>query len=208
MRWSVSIAKRIMDVTVAVIGLIITLPLYPIIALLIKLDSKGPVFFKQKRVGLAKENETRYFNMIKFRTMRSDAEQNTGPVWASDDDPRITRLGRFLRKSRLDELPQLFNVLVGDMSIVGPRPERPYFVEKLDKSIPYYNERIYRIKPGITGLAQINCEYDSCEDSVKNKLYYDHAYAARITNFLEFIRTDLEIIFRTFNVILKGKGAK
>ncbi|MBN2372948.1 sugar transferase [bacterium] len=206
-RW-VLITKRIIDIILALTGLVLFLPLFPFIAIAIKLDSNGPVFFSQRRVGLVTKDKTGYFNMLKFRTMYADVESKTGPVWAVDDDPRITRVGRFLRKTRLDELPQLLNVLAGDMSIIGPRPERPFFVEKLDKSIPYYNERVYWVKPGITGLAQVNCEYDTDMESVKNKLYYDHAYAARITSFLEFLRTDFGIILQTLWVMVKGKGAK
>ena len=121
--------------------------------------------------------------------MYQDAEVKSGPQWATAADPRITRVGKFLRKTRLDELPQFFNVLRGEMSIIGPRPERPYFVKQLDTSIPFYSERIIGVKPGITGLAQIHCEYDTSLESVKKKLYYDHAYAARLTNFKEFILT-------------------
>lgn len=208
MNWWVLITKRMIDIILVLIGLVLFLPLFPFIAIAIKLDSRGPVFFSQKRVGLVTKDKTRYFNMMKFRTMYTDVESKTGPVWAVDNDPRITRVGNFLRRARLDELPQLFNVLAGDMSIIGPRPERPFFVEKLDESIPYYNERVYWVKPGITGLAQINCDYDTDMESVKNKLYYDHAYAARITNFFEFLRTDFEIILQTFLVMARGKGAK
>jgi len=205
---SVVIVKRIIDLILSVMGLALTLPFYPFIALAIKLDSRGPVFFRQQRVGLSTEDRLHYFHMIKFRSMRSDAEQTSGPVWAVDNDPRITPVGRILRKARLDELPQLFNVLIGDMSIVGPRPERPHFVEKLDQQIPYYSERINQVKPGITGYAQINCEYDTSEESVKTKLYYDHAYAARLTTFKQFLAADLEIMIKTVTVMFTGKGAK
>lgn len=205
---SVKIIKRIFDLIFSVIGIIITAPLFPIIAVAIKLNSKGPVFFKQERVGLETPEKSNTFNMIKFRTMYEDAESRTGPVWATDNDPRITRVGRILRKGRLDELPQLYNVIMGDMSLIGPRPERPHFVDELDKSIPYYNERVTGIKPGITGLAQINCEYDTSVESVREKLYYDHAYAARLTTFKEFVITELNIMFMTFWVMVKGKGAK
>lgn len=205
---SVRIIKRIFDVILSVIGIIVTAPLFPIIALAIKLDSKGPVFFRQERVGLDMPESKNTFRMVKFRTMYEDAESRTGPVWATDNDPRITRIGKVLRKTRLDEFPQLYNVLWGDMSLIGPRPERPHFVDELDKSIPYYTERVTGIKPGITGLAQINCAYDTSVDSVKEKLYYDHAYAARLTSFKEFLITDLYITFMTFWVMVKGKGAK
>lgn len=205
---SVRFVKRVVDLILSLIGIVITLPLYPFISVAIKMNSKGPVFFSQERVGLATEHETNRFKMIKFRTMYEDAESRTGPVWATDDDPRITKVGKFLRKARLDEIPQLFNVLPGDMSLIGPRPERPHFVTQLDESIPFYNERITGIKPGITGLAQINCEYDTSVASVKEKLFYDHAYAARLTGFKEFLFTDFNIIFMTFWVMIKGKGAK
>jgi lipopolysaccharide/colanic/teichoic acid biosynthesis glycosyltransferase len=205
---SVLIFKRILDIVLAIVGLALTLPLYPFIALAIRLESKGPIFFRQKRVGRVTDSGTTFFNMAKFRSMRADAETVSGPVWAVDDDPRITRVGRFLRKARLDELPQLFNVLAGQMSIVGPRPERPHFVDKLDQAIPFYNERVFQVKPGITGLAQIHCEYDTSEESVKTKLYYDHAYAARLTTFREFLRADFEIMIKTITVMFTGKGAK
>jgi len=205
---SVRIVKRIFDLVLSLIGIVLTAPLFPLIALAIKLNSKGPVFFRQERVGLETETKKSTFHMVKFRTMYIDAESRTGPVWATDNDPRITRVGRILRKARLDELPQLYNVLWGDMSLIGPRPERPYFVSELDKSIPYYTERVTGIKPGITGLAQINCEYDTSLDSVRTKLFYDHAYAARLTHFKEFVFTDLYITFMTFWVMVRGKGAK
>lgn len=208
MPFSVRIVKRMFDLILSLIGIIITAPLFAIIAVAVKLDSKGPVFFRQERVGLETDTSKSTFTMVKFRTMYQDAESRTGPVWATDNDPRITRVGRVLRKTRLDEFPQLYNVLLGDMSLIGPRPERPYFVDELDKSIPYYTERVTGIKPGITGLAQINCAYDTSVESVKEKLYYDHAYAARLTSFKEFVITDLSITFMTFSVMVKGKGAK
>lgn len=205
---SVRIAKRIFDLVLSLIGIVITAPLFPLIALAIKLDSRGPVFFRQERVGLETATKKSTFRMAKFRTMYQDAESRTGPVWATDNDPRITRVGRVLRKTRLDELPQLYNVLWGDMSLIGPRPERPHFVTELDKSIPYYTERVTGVKPGITGLAQINCAYDTSVESVKQKLYYDHAYAARLTTFKEFVIADLYITSMTFWVMVRGKGAK
>ncbi len=205
---SVRIVKRMFDIVLSLIGIVITAPLFAIIAVAIKLNSKGPVFFRQERVGLETLTSKSTFTMAKFRTMYQDAESRTGPVWATDNDPRITRVGRVLRKTRLDEFPQLYNVLLGDMSLIGPRPERPFFVDELDKSIPYYTERVTGIKPGITGLAQINCGYDTSVESVKQKLYYDHAYAARLTSFKEFVITDLSITFLTFWVMVKGKGAK
>ncbi|MBN1350590.1 sugar transferase [candidate division KSB1 bacterium] len=205
---SIRIFKRAFVLVIALVGIILTLPLYPILGLLIKLESKGPVIYRQKRVGLVTRDTIHYFYMLKFRSMYQDAEARGGPQWATDADPRITRMGKFLRKTRLDELPQMFKVLKGEMSIIGPRPERPHFVEKLDQSIPFYFERVIEVKPGITGLAQIHCAYDTSIESVKEKLYYDHAYAARLTSFKEFILTDLSIIFDTIAVMIKGKGAK
>lgn len=208
MPMSVRIVKRIFDIVMSLVGIVFTAPLFPIIALAIKLDSRGPVFFKQERVGLETSNKKTTFFMVKFRTMFEDAETRTGPVWATDNDPRITRVGRFLRKTRLDKIPQLYNVLWGDMSMIGPRPERPHFVTELDQSIPYYTERVTGVKPGITGLAQIHCAYDTSVESVREKLYYDHAYAARVTTFREFIFTDLQITLMTVWVMIRGKGAK
>lgn len=205
---SVRIIKRICDIIMSLVGIVLTAPLFPLIALAIKLNSKGPVFFTQERVGLETATKKKTFYMAKFRTMFEDAESRTGPVWATDNDPRITRVGRILRKTRLDEIPQLYNVLRGDMSMIGPRPERPHFVDELDLSIPYYTERVTGIKPGITGLAQIHCAYDTSVESVREKLYYDHAYAARVTSFREFLFTDLQITLMTVWVMLRGKGAK
>ena len=205
---SVRIAKRIFDIGLSIFIIILLIPLFILIAIAIKLDSKGPIIYRQKRIGLTTEKGTITFMLYKFRTMFNNAEQTTGPVWTSNEDPRITRLGKILRNSRLDELPQLINVLKGEMSIIGPRPERPYFVSRLDGQIPYYSERVFYVKPRITGLAQINLDYDSSVDSVKQKLYFDHAYAARISSLKEYIKTDFYILFKTFFVMINGKGAK
>jgi exopolysaccharide biosynthesis polyprenyl glycosylphosphotransferase len=164
------IMKRILDLSIAFLGLIISLPLVPIIAILIKLDSPGPILYSQQRVG----EGGRLFSILKFRTMFTNAERKTGPVLATANDPRITRVGRFLRKTRLDELPQLWNVLIGEMSLVGPRPERPEFVQEYENSIPLYGLR-HRVKPGITGLAQVVAKYDT---DVRDKLRYDLMYIA------------------------------
>jgi len=204
----VRFVKRFFDLMICVPLLFLFAPLFIIIAIAIKLDSRGSIIYKQKRMGLTTEKDTEFFYLYKFRSMVNDAEQATGPVWATDDDPRITRVGRFLRKTRLDELPQLWNVLTGKMSIVGPRPERPHFVTQLDAQIPYYSERVFYVKPGITGLAQINLDYDSDIDSVKQKLYYDHAYAARTSSLLEYLKTESYILFKTLWVMISKKGAK
>jgi lipopolysaccharide/colanic/teichoic acid biosynthesis glycosyltransferase len=138
--------------------------------------------------------------------MRADAEVASGAVWATEEDPRITRVGRFMRKTRLDELPQCIDVLRGDMSIVGPRPERPQFFNKLESAIPFYSERTYGLKPGITGLAQVTLPYDSSIEDVRAKVLHDHAYALRLSAPGRWLATDLSIIFRTFAVVILGKG--
>lgn len=189
-------AKRIIDVVVSFFILIFTSPVLLAVAAAIKIDSKGPVFFSQERCGLDGEE----FKMIKFRSMYQDAEKKTGPVWSQKDDPRITKVGRFIRKVRLDEIPQMINVLKGEMSLVGPRPERPYFVEKLSKEIPYYKRRL-KVRPGITGWAQVKHKYDETIEDVKTKLKYDLFYIENIS-----LRTDMKILFRTVFVVLFGKG--
>ena len=190
--------KRIFDVVFAVVGLVFALPLIPLLALAVKLSSPGPVFFSQVRLG----KDEKRFLLRKFRTMRQDAEKLTGAVWAKKDDPRITSIGRFLRKTRLDELPQLFNVLMGDMSFVGPRPERPEFVESLNEKIPYYSKR-HSVKPGITGWAQVRYPYGaSLEDSFE-KLKYDLYY---IKNYS--LKLDFFILLETIKVVLFGKGGR
>ncbi|SDB57910.1 sugar transferase, PEP-CTERM system associated/exopolysaccharide biosynthesis polyprenyl glycosylphosphotransferase [Desulfonatronum thiosulfatophilum] len=190
--------KRLLDVTSAGLGLLLTLPLFPVIALLIKLDSPGPVFFRQTRVGQRDEE----FTLIKFRTMRQDAETVTGAVWAQQDDPRITKLGHILRKTRVDEIPQLINVVLGDMSLIGPRPERPEFVSELKKVIPYYSERHF-VKPGVTGWAQVCYPYGSSVEDAVEKLRYDLYYIKNLS-----LLFDIRIILRTINVVLFQEGSR
>ncbi|MDZ7266244.1 MAG: exopolysaccharide biosynthesis polyprenyl glycosylphosphotransferase [candidate division KSB1 bacterium] len=190
------LAKRATDVLVSLLVLVLGLPLWLLIALAIRLDSPGSTFYRQERVG----KHGRIFEVIKFRSMVTNAEQLTGPKWAEKDDPRITRVGRFLRKWRLDEVPQFLNVLRGEMSIVGPRPERPYFVEKLRKEIPLYPRRL-RVRPGITGWAQIKGAYDATLEDVKQKLQYDLFYLENMS-----LRMDLKIILHTIYVMLAGRG--
>lgn len=188
--------KRLMDIVISFIFLVITLPVSLITAVAIKIDSKGPIFYKQERSGM----NGRIFNMIKFRSMVKDAEKKSGPVWSTKDDPRITRVGKLIRKVRIDEIPQMVNVLKGDMSLVGPRPERPYFVEQLAKEIPLYKRRL-RVRPGITGWAQVKHKYDETIEDVKTKLRYDLFYIENMS-----LRNDFKILFRTIFVVLFGKG--
>jgi len=190
------VVKRFLDMTLAFAGLLITLPIMAAIAVAIKLDSPGPVLFRQPRLG----QSGAVFILNKFRSMRQDAEKETGPVWAQERDPRITRVGAFLRLTRLDELPQLFNVLVGHMSFIGPRPERPEFVFELQKVIPFYMERLC-VKPGITGWAQVKYRYGASVQDSLQKLQYDLYYIKNLSLFL-----DLLILLNTVQVVLFARG--
>lgn len=189
--------KRVTGFILSLVGLILLSPLILVISILIKISSHGPVFYKQGRVG----ERGKIFNLLKFRSMVDNAETN-GPVWAENDDKRITRVGRWIRKWRLDEVPQMLNVLKGDMSFVGPRPERPYFVEKLRKEIPFYDQR-FSVKPGITGWAQIKYRYGASKEDAMEKLTYDLYYIKNLS-----VLFDLLIIFETIKVVLFGKGAR
>ena len=188
--------KRLTDIFAALFVLVFSSPLWVLISIAIKLDTPGPVVYSQERVG----KDGKIFKMHKFRSMRADAEKETGPVWAPKHDDRVTKVGRFLRNSRLDEIPQFINVLDGDMSLVGPRPERPYFVDKLSKEIPLYHRRL-KVRPGITGWAQIKQGYDRTIDDVKSKVRYDLFYIENMS-----FRMDIKIILYTFYVMLMGKG--
>jgi len=190
--------RRLLSIVISLTGLILALPLIPLIMLAIKLDSEGPVFYAQTRVGKL----DRPFKVFKFRTMRVDAEAETGPQWAGDNDPRVTRVGRFLRTSRLDEIPQLWCVLKGDMAFVGPRPERPEFVEWLSQEIPYYKVR-HMIRPGITGWAQIKYKYGSTVEDAREKLQYDLFYMKNAS-----IGLDLMIMFLTIKIVIQRRGAQ
>ncbi|ENM5725127.1 sugar transferase [Vibrio mimicus] len=203
---SITVFKRTMDLLGAIVGLILLSPLFPIIAFAIKINSSGPVFYKQWRVGKSLPDRVILFEIIKFRTMYQDAESRSGAVWATDNDPRITPVGRFLRKTRLDEIPQLFNVLKGDMSIVGPRPERPGFYKKLEDAIPYFAERTYGLLPGITGLAQVNQGYDTCIDDVRRKVAFDHSYALSMYSLRSWFNTDVSIMLKTVMVMVGSRG--
>jgi lipopolysaccharide/colanic/teichoic acid biosynthesis glycosyltransferase len=236
---TVRVLKRAIDISGALAGLALSLPLFPAIALAIRLDSPGPIFFRQRRAGqlLPPQAGQQYrfveFDMFKFRSMRNDAEKHTGAVLATKGDPRVTRVGRFLRKTRLDELPQFVNVLKGDMSLIGPRPERPELMVNLALTIPFFEERMRGVKPGISGYAQVSLGYngrppegspvaafaasltnpfqlegvdDSDADNMRMKLLYDLAYVASLEQLSTFLRTELWIIFNTPLVMLFGRG--
>ena len=236
---SVRLVKRCIDVAFAGAGLLLLGLMLPFIALAIKLDSPGPLFYRQRRASCLRATanggrcQFAVFQMLKFRTMRTDAEARTGAVLAAENDPRVTRVGRFLRRTRIDELPQFWNVLKGDMSLVGPRPERPELLENLTLAIPFFEERMRDCKPGITGMAQVSLTYSggapegsrlkAVEDSLVNpygfeqargaladdmrtKLLFDLAYVASLERFSTFLMTELWVIAQTPIVMLRGLG--
>jgi sugar transferase (PEP-CTERM system associated) len=190
--------KRVGDIVLSIGMLLVALPVMALVAVLVKLDSRGPVLFRQERVG----QNGRIFTLNKFRSMRTDAERASGAVWATTNDPRVTRVGRFLRRSRLDELPQLFNVLAGNMSFVGPRPERPEFVRLLQRDIPFYMGRL-AVKPGITGWAQVRHQYAASVEDTLEKLQYDLYYIKNLSPFL-----DLVVLLHTIQVVLFARGSR
>jgi sugar transferase (PEP-CTERM system associated) len=189
--------KRLLDATAAAVGFVLILPLLVAIAIAVKTTSRGPVLYAQRRVG----RDGRIFVMWKFRSMRQDAEAGTGAVWARVGDTRVTKVGRILRRMRLDELPQLWNILVGDMSLVGPRPERPEFVSELTRAIPFYGQR-HTVKPGLTGWAQVRYTYGASTEDAMRKLQYDLYYVKHMSVFF-----DIFIILRTIKIVLTGRGA-
>jgi lipopolysaccharide/colanic/teichoic acid biosynthesis glycosyltransferase len=243
---SVRVVKRLIDVAGSLLGLAITLPLFPLIAAAVYLDSPGPILIHQKRAGELGSGsgddgegdepgkpQFREFSMFKIRSMRPDAEELSGPVLASENDPRITRVGRFLRRTHIDELPQFLNVLAGDMSLVGPRPERPELAEQLAMAIPYFEERMRDVKPGITGLAQVTLGYsgkpppgselmpfagdltnpfrvegaeDAVADHMRMKLLYDLAYGGAMEDLRTFVPLELSILVKTPLVMLLARG--
>ncbi|MBN1421156.1 MAG: TIGR03013 family PEP-CTERM/XrtA system glycosyltransferase [Planctomycetes bacterium] len=185
-------AKRIVETAFALLFLAAASPVIVVVAILIKLDSKGPIFFRQERVGRG----GRIFKVVKLRSMFADAEQRTGPVWASEGDPRVTRVGKWIRRFRIDEIPQMWNIIRGEMALVGPRPERPHFVEILKSEVPYYAKR-HAVRPGLTGWAQVNYPYGSTIEDARRKLEYDFYYIKHVSLFL-----DLFILAKTFKTIL------
>ncbi|RMF11264.1 MAG: TIGR03013 family PEP-CTERM/XrtA system glycosyltransferase [Alphaproteobacteria bacterium] len=191
------VIKRLFDISASLILLFLSLPILVTTAIAVKLTSPGPIFYRQERVGQFGKT----YNVMKFRSMRNDAEKE-GPVWARQNDTRVTPVGRFIRSTRIDEIPQIFNVLKGDMSFVGPRPERPVFVEELAKQIPYYSER-HQVKPGITGWAQINYPYGASIEDAKQKLQYDLYYIKNYSIFLDFL-----ILVQTLRVVLWPEGVR
>lgn len=191
-------SQRLISLVVSVIGLLVCLPVIPFIVLAIRLTSPGPILFRQKRVGQG----GKIFDCYKFRTMRVGAEAETGPTWANKDDPRVTPVGRFLRRSRLDEIPQLWNVLKGDMNLVGPRPERPEFMDWLKAEIAHYDLR-HTVRPGLTGWAQIRYRYGSTLEDTREKLCYDLFYIKNMSAGL-----DLLVLFHTMKIVLLGRGAR
>jgi lipopolysaccharide/colanic/teichoic acid biosynthesis glycosyltransferase len=236
---AVRVAKRGVDIVMALLGLLLAAVFVPFLMLAIRLDSRGPIFYRQKRAAGIREHgfggrcSFVTFDMLKFRSMRVDAEKGTGAVLADENDPRVTSVGRFMRKTRLDELPQLWNVLVGDMSLVGPRPERPELFENLALAIPFFEERMRGCKPGLTGLAQISLGYSgrppkgsavaelsdglvnpfklehvegSEADDMRTKLLFDLAYVASLEHFGTFVLTELMIILKTPWVMVRGLG--
>jgi exopolysaccharide biosynthesis polyprenyl glycosylphosphotransferase len=193
-----ALLKRLSDIIIGVALLSLTLPLMALTMLAIKIDSSGPGFYRQQRVG----RFDKPFTLLKFRSMTTDAEAGGNPIWAQQNDPRITRVGRFIRATRIDELPQLVNVLAGEMSLVGPRPERPHFVEQLSRAIPFYCQRSY-VKPGVTGWAQINFPYGASVEDAREKLAYDLYYLKNRSLLL-----DAAVLVSTVRVVLFGDGAR
>ncbi len=218
--------KRALDIVLSVVALVLLAPVMLAAALAIRVTSPGPVLFRQERIGIDRRrggdrrrtrrsvaverrrgdrrvlcNPGRPFTIYKFRTMVADAEAAGAPVWARSGDPRITPVGRFLRRTRIDELPQFFNVLRGDMSIVGPRPERAYFIRRIERTLPEFNQRL-RTRPGITGLAQVTIGYTNTDEGLREKLRYDLDYIRRLG-----LRRDIGILLRTVGVVITGKGA-
>lgn len=238
MRLSVRIAKRVIDVAGSLVGLALTAPIVPLVAVAIRVDSPGPVLFRQRRAGRLRYADGRRFefeefDILKFRTMCDDAERETGAVLAAANDPRITRVGKILRKTRVDELPQLWNVLAGSMSLVGPRPERPEILANAAAAVPFFEERMRDVKPGVTGLAQISLEYTgkprpgtalaelvdqltnpfdlegaegALADDLRFKLLQDIAYSASLEDFWAYLRMELRILWQTPLVMLSGWG--
>jgi lipopolysaccharide/colanic/teichoic acid biosynthesis glycosyltransferase len=194
-----------MDKISGLLGVLIFVVLMPFIAIGIKLSSPGPVLYKQLRVGQTTDTHTNLFYIYKFRSMRINSESKKD-LWTEVNDTRIYPFGNFLRKTHLDELPQFLNILKGDMSLIGPRPERPSLFPYIIKHIPFYEERLYWVKPGLTGLAQITYRYDKTIEDVKRKVAFDHAYGIYLTKPMIWFKTDVRIVVKTITLVLLGKG--
>ncbi|UJZ94138.1 sugar transferase [Photobacterium damselae subsp. damselae] len=198
--------KRLCDIVLSLLGLGLTLPFWPLIALAIKFNSKGPVFYRQLRVGKIEQETVDLFEIIKFRTMYHSEKNQADLSWAKKADPRVTSVGRFLRDTRIDEIPQFINVLRGDMSLIGPRPERPELCGSLQNALPFYLERTAGLKPGLTGLAQVNHGYDNTIEDVKEKIGWDHAYAVTLGSPWQWLKMDIYILIKTIKIMLTRKG--
>lgn len=205
---SVRVVKRAVDLTGASLGVLFSLPLVPLIALAIRLNSPGPVLYRQARIAKDDLGRPYEFLMWKFRTMRIDAEADGQAVWAQQQDPRVTEVGAFLRKARLDELPQLLQVLRGEMTLIGPRPERPSISDELSLQLPAYDDRLASCKPGITGWAQVHTGYDTSVDSVREKLLYDFTYNAHLYGLRSYLQMEARVVLLTVAVMLYGRGAR
>lgn len=203
---TVKYSKRLFDLIFASIAIVMLLPVIPFLMLAIKLDSKGPIFYQQIRLGRSKTAQEKRFSIIKFRTMFTNAEADGIALLAEQADPRITSVGKFLRKTRFDETPQLLNVLLGDMSLIGPRPERPELSSEIEKKRPFFNERTYDVLPGLTGLAQVSQSYQGSVHNIDQKLAYDHAYSLAISRPMAWIKMDTMIFFQTILTVIKCNG--
>lgn len=203
---AIKVFKRCIDILFAILGILLSSPIMLMAGLAIKCDSKGAVFFSQLRVGKIDHRKADLIYIYKLRTMYENAESDTGAVWAKNNDPRITRVGRWLRKTRIDELPQLWNVLKGDMSLIGPRPERPNFYQNLERDIPFFVQRTFKVRPGITGLAQVMNGYDRNVEDVRQKIAWDYAYALSMSSFAAWLKVELDIVYKTVQVVVRGDG--
>ncbi|EPE37401.1 putative colanic biosynthesis UDP-glucose lipid carrier transferase [Candidatus Photodesmus katoptron] len=203
-RMLIGYLKRSFDLYVSCFALVLLLPIILTISLIIKINSIGPVFYREMRVGKLTKEKITLFKIIKFRTMYQHSKAHHDPLWTTKNDPRITSFGKFLRKTHLDEIPQFINVIKGEMSIIGPRPESLSFYKKLDKAIPFFSDRTYQVIPGITGLAQVNQEYDTCIEDVIRKVGFDHSYALSLSSFQSWIAMDINIIKKTILIMING----
>jgi lipopolysaccharide/colanic/teichoic acid biosynthesis glycosyltransferase len=203
---AVRYGKRLFDMLFASFALLVLLPFFPVLAIVIKLDSKGNVFYQQQRLGRSQDDNNKVFTIYKFRSMFIDAEKEGIALLASKEDSRITKVGYFLRKTRLDETPQLINILTGEMSLIGPRPERPELSSTIEQVQPFFTERTYDVLPGLTGLAQINQSYLDSVNNIDQKLGYDHAYSLAISSPFSWMKTDLLIFFKTIQTVLRCNG--